>query len=92
MTDVVVLKLSSGEEVIARANNTGHGWQVTKPRLVVMAPTPQGIQIAIMPWIAADVDGKYLIDDKHVITSGKPTDNLEKQYLEQTSGLEIVKG
>lgn len=89
--DVIVLKLSSGEELIARGKNTGDAWKVERPRVIVMAPTQQGIQIAIMPWMAANVDGTYDIDDSHVITHGKPTDNLEKQYLQQTTTIELVK-
>ena len=89
---VYVLKLKSGEELIARIDT-----EYMKPTIVL--DQPMGIQVmmqpqgkpgfAMIPWMMASDDKKFTIDSNEVLTKGKARNEMEKQYLSAVTGLSL---
>ena len=89
---VYVLKLKSGEELIARIDTEN-----MEPTIVL--DQPLGIQVmmqpqgkpgfAMIPWMMASDDKKFTIDSNEVLTKGKARDEMEKQYLSAITGLSL---
>ena len=89
---VYVLKLKSGEELIARIDTE-------KMESTIVLEQPMGIQVmmqpqgkpgfAMMPWMMASGDKKFTIDSNEVLTKGKARDEMEKQYLSAITGLSL---
>lgn len=98
MSDVVkVLKLVSGEEVIGRweldPSVSPRRHKMSKVRQVVMQPVgPQQVGIALIPWLAADQDGEVRIREDNLLCDPiLAPENLEKEYLQQTTGIALAK-
>ena len=89
---VYVLKLKSGEELIARIDSENE-----EPTIVL--DQPLGIQVmmqpqgkpgfAMIPWMMASDDKKFTIDSNEVLTKGKARNEMEKQYLSAVTGLSL---
>ena len=89
---VYVLKLKSGEELIARIDSENE-----EPTIVL--DQPMGIQVmmqpqgkpgfAMIPWMMASDDKKFTIDSNEVLTKGKARNEMEKQYLSAVTGLSL---
>ena len=89
---VYVLKLKSGEELIARIDTEN-----MEPTIVL--DQPMGIQVmmqpqgkpgfAMIPWMMASDDKKFTIDSNEVLTKGKARNEMEKQYLSAITGLSL---
>jgi len=90
---VYVLKLKSGEELIARIDSENE-----EPTIVL--DQPMGIQVmmqqgmnkpgfAMLPWMMASADTKFTISSDQVLTKGKARDEMEKQYLSAITGLSL---
>ena len=89
---VYVLKLKSGEELIARIDTEN-----MEPTIVL--DQPLGIQVmmqpqgkpgfAMIPWMMASADKKFTIDSNEVLTKGKARNEMEKQYLSAVTGLSL---
>ena len=89
---VYVLKLKSGEELIARIDTEN-----MEPTIVL--DQPLGIQVmmqpqgkpgfAMFPWMMASDDKKFTIDSNEVLTKGKARNEMEKQYLSAVTGLSL---
>lgn len=96
--EVLSVKLISGEEIIARVTGAesepGEGtvYQFEKIRTVFMIPQQGRMMIELVPWMAADPDAKVKISSKNMLSEPlKPIDQLEKRYLEGTTGIELAK-
>lgn len=88
LNDVVSVKLVGGDEVVGRLadERTDDYIELTKPLIVMMAQQGFGL----MPFIlTAGPDTKAKIDRRHVITMVKTLDQVSKQYIKQTTGLEL---
>ena len=89
---VYVLKLKSGEELIARIDTEN-----MEPTIVL--DQPLGIQVmmqpqgkpgfAMIPWMMASDYKKFTIDSNEVLTKGKARNEMEKQYLSAVTGLSL---
>ena len=89
---VYVLKLKSGEELIARIDTEN-----MEPTIVL--DQPLGIQVmmqpqgkpgfAMIPWMMASDDKKFTNDSNEVLTKGKARNEMEKQYLSAVTGLSL---
>ena len=89
---VYVLKLKSGEELIARIDTEN-----MEPTIVL--DQPLGIQVmmqpqgkpgfAMIPWMMASEDKKFTIDSNEVLTKRKARNEMEKQYLSAVTGLSL---
>ena len=90
---VVALKLSTGEEIIGRVENrTEQTITVDRPNIIGLVPSQGGIHIQLMPWFASNQTGSVEINAAHVVGETEPAGELEKGYLEKTSGISLVTG
>ena len=91
--DVKVLKLITGEEVIARVSEE-HNDLLTleKPMTLQMIPpnTSTGqIGFALVPWMKAAKNEKVAISTEHIIAEDEASDQTEKNYLQVVTGLSL---
>ena len=91
--DVKVLKLITGEEVIARVSEE-HNDLLTleKPMTLQMIPptTSTGqVGFALVPWIKAAKNDNTTISIDHVLVTDEASDQTEKNYLQVITGLTL---
>ena len=88
MSKVQLMRLASGEEVLAKIENLGEATKFEKPHVII--PT-QAKGIALMPWCPYSTiqdDGVTVPNDKNVFIA-EPHKELEKEYTTMVSGIEI---
>ena len=94
-TDVKILKLITGEEVMARVSNDltdGGGLIILdNPMTLQAVPTNQQGQMgfALVPWLMSGKSTKITISIDHVIAQDDPKDQAEKNYLANVTGLTL---
>tara|TARA_R110002051_G_scaffold134579_1_gene207638 strand:+ start:237 stop:521 length:285 start_codon:yes stop_codon:yes gene_type:complete len=91
--DVKVLKLITGEEVIARVSEENSNLlTLDKPMTLQMMPpnTSTGqVGFAIVPWIKAAKNDKVTISTEHVLVTDEASSQTEKNYLQVITGLSL---
>ena len=91
--DVKVLKLITGEEVIARVSEENSNLlTLEKPMTLQMMPpnTSTGqVGFAIVPWIKAAKNDKVTISMEHVLVTDEASNQTEKNYLQVITGLSL---
>ena len=91
--DVKVLKLITGEEVIARTNEGGNNLiSLEKPMILQMLPpntTTGQVGFAMIPWMKAAKNEKVLISTEHIIAEDDASEQTEKNYLQVVTGLSL---
>lgn len=83
--DTVSLKLSAGEEIIARLEEeTDDFVKLHKP----MALVAQGQGIGLAPFMfSVNPDAKFKINTKSIVCIVKTEEGLASQYTEKTTGI-----
>lgn len=95
MSEIICVKLSSGEEVIGTLQDGGDTYRVLvgNARVLVMQPTGPGqFGVAMMPWMISGQDDVVAIKTEHVVgelLNGVPK-QLEDAYLSNTSGIQLA--
>ena len=86
--DTVSLKLISGEEVVGRVGDPTQDVVVlTKPMTFIMGP--QGL--GMVPYMfSAPLDAKIKIKESAIVAIVKTDDQINKQYIQQTTSLSLV--
>ena len=92
--DVKVLKLITGEEVIARVSEEEHSDLLTleKPMTLQMLPpnTSTGqMGFAMVPWMKAAKNEKVIISTEHIIAEDEGSEQTQKNYLQLITGLSL---
>ena len=91
--DVKVLKLITGEEVIARVSEERSNLLILeKPMTLQMIPpnTSTGqMGFALVPWIKTAKNDKMTISIEHVLVTDEASDQTEKNYLQLITGLSL---
>jgi len=91
--DVKVLKLITGEEVIARVTEEKNNLiTLEKPMILQMlAPdrTTGQIPFALVPWMKAAKNEKVTISTEHIIAEDEASEQTEKNYLQVVTGLSL---
>ena len=91
--DVKVLKLITGEEVIARVSEERSDLiTLEKPMTLQMIPptTSTGqVGFALVPWMKAAKNDKATISIEHVLVTDEASDQTEKNYLQVITGLTL---
>ena len=88
MSKVELVRLVSGEEVLAKIENLGDATRFEKPHLII--PT-QAKGIALMPWCPysnIQEDGVVVPNDKIMFIT-TPHDDLVKEYTTMVTGIEM---
>ena len=91
--DVKVLKLITGEEVIARVTEEKNNLiTLEKPMILQMlAPdrTTGQVGFALVPWIKAAKNEKVIISTEHIIAEDEGSEQTQKNYLQLVTGLSL---
>ena len=90
--DVKVLKLITGEEVIARITEEENNLIILKNpmTLQMLPPTSTGqVGFALVPWMKAAKNDNMTISIEHVLVTDEASDHSEKNYLQIVSGLSL---
>jgi len=91
--DVKVLKLITGEELIARVIEEKNNLiTLEKPMILQMlAPdrTTGQVGFALMPWMQAAKNEKVIISTEHIIAEDGGSEQTEKNYLQLVTGLSL---
>ena len=86
--DTVTIKVSNGDELVARLVETKpNGYLVSKP-LAIMA-TPQGIGLGPFSF-TVNPDTKIEINKHAVVFIAKTDSDMAKQYISSTSGIKMI--
>ena len=88
MSKVELVRLVSGEEVLAKIENMGEATSFDKPHIII--PT-QAKGIALMPWCPysnIQEDGVVVPNDKIMFIT-TPHDDLVKEYTTMVTGIEM---
>ena len=86
--DTVSIKLTSGEEVVARLEKEDNDSLVLNKPLMVTA-TQQGLGLAPFMFTIGP-DAKVKIDSNKVVCIVKTLESMSKQYITSTSGIAVV--
>ena len=90
--DVKVLKLITGEEVIARVTEEENNLITLKNpmTLQMLPPTSTGqVGFALVPWMKAAKNDNMTISIEHVLVTDEASDQSEKNYLQVVTGLSL---
>ena len=91
--DVKVLKLITGEELIARIIEEKNNLiTLEKPMILQMlAPdrTTGQIPFALVPWMKSAKNEKVTISTEHIIAEDEGSEQTEKNYLQLVTGLSL---
>lgn len=100
MSQILAFKLHGGDEVVAEVTSTQMGaaekvvsYTVRRPHILKMQPTgPNQVGLAFIPWTLSNpVIDSLVIPESAIILTFEPSDHVEKQYLSQTSGIELAR-
>ena len=91
--NVKILKLITGEEVIARVSEERSNLLILeKPMTLQMIPpnTSTGqMGFAMVPWMKAAKNNKVTISIEHILVTDEASDQTEKNYLQVITGLSL---
>ena len=90
--DVKVLKLITGEEVIARISTESSNLLILdKPMILQMMPANQQGQVgfARVPWLMAGNSERITISTEHILAEDVVKSEVEKNYLANVTGLTL---
>lgn len=97
VSQVLVFKMMSGEEVITKVNNTTEmdgvilKYSVNRPHVLKFQQIAPGeVGLALVPWALSNPSiAKLDIPASSIMLVFEPDTNATKQYLEQTSGISL---
>ena len=86
--DVITLKLTSGEELVARlANETDTHYRLTKPMVIAMGPNGPGL----LPYLFTVDPDRTIGLSKTTVTVAVASDKqFAQQYLQSTTNIQMV--
>ena len=89
--DVKILKMVTGEEVMARIEQKETMLILNKPMTLQQLPNPQTGQIgvALIPWFMSGKNENITISIDHVIAQDDPEGQPEKNYFTAVTGLTL---
>ena len=91
MSEVVIIKLISGEEVVAEViSDSITKLEVRKPRMIHVMQTEQGMGTGLSPWIVLAPDSNCDIDKSHIVTMITAESQVAKAYLQQTTSIQLL--
>jgi len=91
-TTVRVIKLVTGEEIIARIADSQDGFlHLERPKLVhPLPPNAAGqLGVGLAPWCLAGEPSLIKIETKHVMVNVEPKKDMEKSYLSAITGITL---
>ena len=91
MSEVKVLKLTTGEEVIARVEQQRDYMMLEKPMTMAAVPgqTPGQMGFAMVPWMMAAKGDFIQLSLSHIVVETEAKGEIEKNYLASITGLSL---
>ena len=91
MSEVKVLKLTTGEEVIARVEQQRDYMMLEKPMTMAPVPgqTPGQMGFAMVPWMMAAKGDFIQLSLSHIMVETEAKGEIEKNYLASITGLSL---
>ena len=87
---ISVLKLISGEEVVARETEcVGGTAKYSKVMMMQMMQTQNGVGVTMVPWIMSAPDAEVGIEPSFIVCKVYASKQVEDAYLQQTSGIDL---
>ena len=86
--ETVTIKLTTGEEIIARYEDTTTNGDLVTSKPVVLAPGAQGI--GMVPWIMSAEPDKVNINKENILTYATTQKEISDKYIEMTSSIKLV--
>lgn len=95
MDQIVLLKLTTGEEVIATIVETAEDCHYVKnARRLTMQHTPQGSIVSMIPLLfgVSNPEGEFVLPQKTILMdlTSRMNADLRKAYYESTTGIKLV--
>lgn len=87
--NVVCLKMSNGDELIARAVEESVNTYTHVMQVFVQQSQDGRMGMGMMPYMHTIKGDTIRIDDMHVVAIGEVDPDIEKNYLQRTSGLAL---
>ena len=91
MSEVKVLKLTTGEEVIARVEQQRDYMMLEKPMTMAPVPgqSPGQMGFAMVPWMMAAKGDFIQLSLSHIVVETETKGEIEKNYLASITGLSL---
>ena len=91
MSEVKVLKLTTGEEVIARVKQERDYMMLEKPMTMAHVPGQAAGQMgfAMVPWMMAAKGDFIQLSLSHIVVETEAKGEIEKNYLASITGLSL---
>ena len=91
MSDVKVLKLTTGEEIIARVEQQRDYMMLEKPMTMAPVPgqSPGQMGFAMVPWMMAAKGDFIQLSLTHIVIETEAKGEIEKNYLASITGLSL---
>ena len=91
MSEVKVLKLTTGEEVIARVEQQRDYMMLEKPMTMAPVPgqSPGQMGFAMVPWMMAAKGDFIQLSLSHIVVETEAKGEIEKNYLASITGLSL---
>ena len=91
MSEVKVFKLTTGEEIIARAKQSRDYMELEKPMTLAPVPGQAAGQMgfAMVPCMMAAKGDFIQISFSHIVVETKAKSDIEKNYLASITGLSL---
>ena len=77
----------SGEEILGDVERGAESVTIKDPVIVVIVGEGK---LALVPWIPLSVEPEVAINNRYIVTSYEPNEQLIKHYRQQTSGIQIA--
>jgi hypothetical protein len=104
-TEILAFKLISGDEIVAQVVSRTPGlltdssdskptaYVVRRPHILQMQQMGPGqVGLAFIPWTLSNPTIERMeLPASAILLTYPPSDNVEQQYMEQTSALQVVK-
>ena len=84
---IISLKLTSGEELIARFES-GDETQIVVSKPSVLAQGPQGL--GMVPWIMSAQAEKITLNKSSIVAQTSTDEEIAKSYIQATSSIQLV--
>ena len=90
MSEVISLKLSTSEELVARiVERKEDSIVLDRPRAIGLTQSSDGsVGMQLIPFMASNQDGTITVFNNHIVAETTPTKELENGYLNQTSAID----
>lgn len=84
---ITTMKLATGEELIAKIlEDTEHTMTLAKPLSIIMSDKG----LAMIPYmLSVSADDTVVLQKRHCICTAKPVSEVEKHYLQVTTGISL---